>query len=196
MTDKIDKIYEPRISPRSAGFLEEMRQANPAGAELLDRNSAKANIAMAARGMRASSKLTQTELSQRSGLTQAVISRIEAPTGSMPTIETLMKYVEGLGGHLGLLFQGEVSSASTDSEAGANMPVAATASKRPKVKYLGDRSRLPLKLGRKAKRGGCAPAEELPPQEDAPTQEYDPLEIFKDAAEKSSGIDQAIARLV
>lgn len=109
MTDKIDKSHKPRISPRSKGFLDEMRAASPAGAEILDRNAAKANIAMAARGMRVASQLTQAELAKQSGLTQAVISRIETPSGSMPALETLMKYVAGLGGHLELEFKRETT---------------------------------------------------------------------------------------
>lgn len=138
ITDKFAEIYEPRISPRNAGFLNEMRKANPAGAELLDRNAAKANIAMVARGMRVAIQITQEQLSERSGLTQALISRIEAPTGSMPTIETLMKYVEGFGGHLGLLFGSEVSERPVTSATKVKKHVMTIGERLAKVKMAGN----------------------------------------------------------
>jgi transcriptional regulator with XRE-family HTH domain len=45
--------------------------------------------------------LTQTQLAQAAGLTQARISQIE--NGGATTLETLRAYVAGLGGHLDIV---------------------------------------------------------------------------------------------
>lgn len=96
------------IAPRDASrpsFLQELREANPAGAELLDKSEAKANIARSLRAMRKARNMTQEEVSTASGLTQPLISRLEAPTGPMPDLNSVMRYVSACGGHLSMDFQ-------------------------------------------------------------------------------------------
>lgn len=101
----------PRASSTSP-FLQELREANPAGAELLDKSEAKANIARSLRAMRKARNMTQEEVSAASGLTQPLISRLEAPTGSMPDLNSVMRYVSACGGHLSMDFRlGEAATA-------------------------------------------------------------------------------------
>lgn len=48
--------------------------------------------------------MTQRELETRSGLTQSVISRLEAPVGSLPNWDTVVRYVAACDGHMLLGF--------------------------------------------------------------------------------------------
>lgn len=101
----INDTGNPRREAQNATFLQELRQANPAGAELLDRNAAKANIARALRALRKARGLTQAEISEASGLTQPMISKLEAPVGSIPQLDSVMRYVTACNGHLNLDFR-------------------------------------------------------------------------------------------
>lgn len=90
-------------------FYEKMRAANPEGTALLDRNKAKAEIAMTLRGMRKDMGLTQDELRQASEtlgrpLTQPMISRMESPLGPMPNLDSLARYMAACGGRMQLEF--------------------------------------------------------------------------------------------
>ena len=108
----IGKTVDVRRDAPTRSFLQELREANPAGAELLDRSEAKANIARSLRAMRKARHMTQEEVSAASGLTQPMISRLEAPTGSMPDLNSVMRYVSACGGHLSMDFQlGEAATA-------------------------------------------------------------------------------------
>ena len=95
---------KPLREAQSSTFLQELRQANPAGAELLDRNAAKANIARALRAMRKARGLTQGQVSEASGLTQPMISKLEAPVGAIPQLDSVMRYVAACDGKLELDF--------------------------------------------------------------------------------------------
>lgn len=101
----IGKTGNARRDAPTRSFLQELREANPAGAELLDRSEAKANIARSLRAMRKARNMTQEEVSAASGLTQPLISRLEAPTGSMPELNSVMRYVSACGGHLSMDFR-------------------------------------------------------------------------------------------
>lgn len=101
----IGETGKARRDAPSRSFLQELREANPAGADLLDRNEAKANIARSLRAMRKARQMTQEEVSTASGLTQPLISRLEAPTGPMPDLNSVMRYVSACGGHLSLDFR-------------------------------------------------------------------------------------------
>ncbi len=108
----IGKTGNVRRDAPTRSFLQELREANPAGAELLDRNEAKANIARSLRAMRKARNMTQEEVSEVSGLTQPLISRLEALTGSMPDLNSVMRYVSACGGHLSMDFRlGETTAA-------------------------------------------------------------------------------------
>ena len=64
----------------------------------------KRKLALALRALRKSRSLTQVELEARSGMTQSMISRLEAPTGAMPNWDTVMRYVDACDGHILLGF--------------------------------------------------------------------------------------------
>lgn len=93
------------ISPRRHSFFEELRKANPAGARLLDENRTKADLATALRGLRMSRRLTQVQVAEASGLTQAAVSRMEAPTGPVPSFETVLRYAEACGAEMSVRFR-------------------------------------------------------------------------------------------
>lgn len=108
----IGETGNARRDAPTCSFLQELRDANPAGAELLDKSEAKANIARSLRAMRKARNMTQEEVSTASGLTQPLISRLEAPTGSMPDLNSVMRYVSACGGHLSMDFRlGEAATA-------------------------------------------------------------------------------------
>lgn len=112
----INDTGNPRREAQPSTFLQELRQANPAGAELLDRNAAKANIARALRALRKARGLTQAEISEATGLTQPMISKLEAPVGGIPQLDSVMRYVTACNGHLNLDFRlGEMAGVQQDA---------------------------------------------------------------------------------
>ncbi len=85
-------------------FRDRLRSSRPdvfggAGIDTLKRD-----LALALRAMRKDRGLTQSQLAAASGLKQAAISRLESPGGPLPRLETMMRYVDGCGGHLSLAF--------------------------------------------------------------------------------------------
>lgn len=62
-----------------------------------DQTAIKRDIALMLRALRKKAGLTQTELAVRTGLSQSHISKIEAPTGGLPEIESCARYVHGCG---------------------------------------------------------------------------------------------------
>ena len=101
----IGKTEKNHIEAQPSSFIQELRQANPAGAALLDKNAAKAGIARSLREMRKARRLTQEDVSKASGLTQPMISRLESPLGPMPALESVVRYVRACDGGLILSFQ-------------------------------------------------------------------------------------------
>ncbi|WP_108500938.1 helix-turn-helix domain-containing protein [Paracoccus indicus] len=94
-------------------IFERMREANPEGAAVLDRNQAKASIALALRAMRKKRNMTQSDLQRASRkhgrpLTQAMISRMESPIGHLPNIDSVMRYAQACDGKLDFMFGLEV----------------------------------------------------------------------------------------
>lgn len=81
-------------------FKDRIIAARPDAGEALARNALKADLALALRSLRKSRGLTQADVERRSTLSQPAISRLEAPTGSLPTWETVMRYVAACGGHM------------------------------------------------------------------------------------------------
>lgn len=55
-------------------------------------NSAKRELALALRSIRKKARLTQVQLSQRTGWSQPFISRLEAPTGALPSTQHVIDY--------------------------------------------------------------------------------------------------------
>ncbi|MCZ0962401.1 helix-turn-helix domain-containing protein [Paracoccus benzoatiresistens] len=103
--DMISKDQHPPRDEHPGSFIRELRKANPAGAELLNRNRARANIARSLRKMRKAQGMTQGQVSEASGMTQPMISRLESPLGSMPTLDSVMRYVTACNGHLSMDFR-------------------------------------------------------------------------------------------
>ncbi|WP_306752429.1 helix-turn-helix domain-containing protein [Paracoccus actinidiae] len=102
--DMISKGRHPRDA-HPGSFIRELVETNPTGAELLNRNAAKANIARSLRQMRKAKGMTQGQVSETSGINQPMISRLESPLGSMPKLDSVMGYVTACDGHLSLEFR-------------------------------------------------------------------------------------------
>lgn len=111
----INKDGYARKDASPGSLLQELRKANPAGAELLDRNPAKALLARSLREMRKARRMTQGEISAASGLTQPMISRLEAPLGPMPDMDSVMRYVTACTGRLSMDFRLEEGSGAAGS---------------------------------------------------------------------------------
>ena len=83
------KTFRSQLHERRTDILGEIR-----GHEL------KRKLALALRALRKEKGMTQTDVEHRSGLTQPAISRLEAPTGSLPNWDTVMRYVAACDGHM------------------------------------------------------------------------------------------------
>lgn len=67
-------------------------------------NTPKRRLALALRALRKNTKLTQEQIALKSGLRQSQISKMEAPTGPMPTTDSLNRYADACGSDLCLAF--------------------------------------------------------------------------------------------
>lgn len=105
MGSNLTNEIESRPGVDQEAFMKELRAANPRGAELLDRNRAKANIAMSLRELRKARKMTQEDVSVASGLPQPMISRLESPLGPMPALDSVMRYAAACDAHAALGFR-------------------------------------------------------------------------------------------
>lgn len=76
---------------------EKMLDVIPGLRESLDANAAKRNLALALRAVRKRAGLTQEDLAVKMGVSQAAISKLEAPTGSMPMTDTIHRYAAACG---------------------------------------------------------------------------------------------------
>lgn len=85
-------------------FRARLRAARPEIADLARGNEVKRKLALALRALRKERGLTQRDVEGRSGLSQSMLSRLEAPTGSLPNWETVMRYVTACDGHMLLGF--------------------------------------------------------------------------------------------
>jgi transcriptional regulator with XRE-family HTH domain len=81
-----------------------LRDARPDIAERASGNEMKRKLALALRALRKSRGMTQRDVEARSGMTQSMISRLEAPAGALPNWETVLRYVEACDGHMLLGF--------------------------------------------------------------------------------------------
>lgn len=88
----------------TSDFRHRLRAARPDIAQRESGNEVKRKLALALRALRKSRGMTQRELEQRSGMTQPVISRLEAPDGPLPNWDTVLRYVEACDGHMMLGF--------------------------------------------------------------------------------------------
>ncbi|MEH6523580.1 helix-turn-helix domain-containing protein [Sulfitobacter sp.] len=77
---------------------------DPEFANAMEENKRKRKLAVTLRSLRHAANLTQTEAAKLSGLKQSHISKLEAATGAMPTLETLLKYAAACNAELSLDF--------------------------------------------------------------------------------------------
>ena len=85
-------------------FRERLRAHRPDVAERAQGNALKRKLALALRALRKERGLTQKDVEARSGLSQSMVSRLEAPSGSLPNWETVARYVGACDGHMLLGF--------------------------------------------------------------------------------------------
>ncbi|HBR42132.1 MAG TPA: hypothetical protein DD951_12595 [Sulfitobacter pontiacus] len=86
--------------------------AHPQLAERQAQNVRKREIAVKLRALRDARGLTQDEVAAAAGMTQSIIARLESLSGSVPSLESIERYVTACGGHFALL----ISDKQIDSE--------------------------------------------------------------------------------
>jgi transcriptional regulator with XRE-family HTH domain len=91
-------------APIEPSFRDRLRSVRPDIAERLPGNEFKRKLALALRALRKERGMTQRDVEGRSGLSQSMVSRLEAPTGSLPNWDTVMRYVAACDGHMLLGF--------------------------------------------------------------------------------------------
>ncbi|UWR33527.1 helix-turn-helix domain-containing protein [Sulfitobacter sp. W027] len=90
----------------------ELRRAHPDLAGHQAKNALKRGIAVRLRALRDARGLTQDEVAAAAGMTQSMIARLEALSGSVPSLQSIERYIDACGGHLALL----ISDKEIDSE--------------------------------------------------------------------------------
>lgn len=85
-------------------FRDRLRGLRPDIAERGQGHEFKRKLALALRALRKERGMTQKDVEGRSGLSQSMVSRLEAPTGSLPNWDTVMRYVAACDGHMLLGF--------------------------------------------------------------------------------------------
>jgi len=78
-------------------FRDKLRAANPEIAERSDLHDIKESLARSLRSIRKSKGIVQTQIEARSELAQTAVSRLEAPRGALPNLDTLRRYLEACG---------------------------------------------------------------------------------------------------
>lgn len=91
-------------TPAAPTFRKSVERARPDLAERARGNEVKRKLALALRALRKERGLTQKDMEARSGLSQSMVSRLEAPTGALPNWETVTRYVAACDGHMLLGF--------------------------------------------------------------------------------------------
>lgn len=84
-------------------FRDNLHRAQPALADRKRKNSRKRAIAIKLRALRDARGMTQGEVAAAAGMTQSMIARLEALSGSVPSLESIERYVEACRSHLALL---------------------------------------------------------------------------------------------
>jgi len=86
-------------------LMEAARKKRPDAVELLNNNPLRVQIARQLRTARKEAGLTQAQLSAESGMSQPVISGMESPTGPMPEVESMDRFMRACGKKLWLGFE-------------------------------------------------------------------------------------------
>lgn len=89
----------------SGNLQEAARKRRPDAVELLEEDPLRVQIARQLRTARKEAGLTQAQLSEASGMSQPVISGMESPTGPMPEIESMDRFMQACGKKLTLGFR-------------------------------------------------------------------------------------------
>lgn len=120
---------KPKLTPEQQAAIAEIRQRarqdRPGPDELIDRGEIDELVphgqfmelrvlAAQLRRLREEQGLSLTDVSERSGLTRAAVSRLENGWNVNPTLDTLFRYAAALGAHVSL--SAAVDPASPDSE--------------------------------------------------------------------------------
>jgi DNA-binding phage protein len=79
----------------------------PDVAKLILEDARKRAIALQLRALRKSRGMTQRDVERLSGLTQPAISRLESPSGALPHLETVERYVHACSGKVELVITTE-----------------------------------------------------------------------------------------
>lgn len=87
-------------------FRSEVRNLRPDVVSDIQNNELKRKLALALRALRKEKGMTQKDVEANSDLTQPMISRLEAPSGSLPNWDTVTRYVAACGGHMLVGFSG------------------------------------------------------------------------------------------
>ena len=85
-------------------LMEAARRKRADAVDLLESNPLRAQIARQLRTARKEAGLTQAQLSAESGMSQPVISGMESPTGPMPEVESMDRFMRACGKKLWLGF--------------------------------------------------------------------------------------------
>jgi transcriptional regulator with XRE-family HTH domain len=83
-----------------SSFRSELRKFRPDVAAAVKNSENKRKLALALRALRKDKGLTQKDIEKLSTLTQPAISRLESPTGPIPNLDTISRYVEACKGHM------------------------------------------------------------------------------------------------
>ena len=78
-------------------FRDKLRAANPEIAERAEAHVIKESLARSLRSIRKSKGIVQTQIEARAEMAQTAVSRLEAPRGALPNLETLRRYLEACG---------------------------------------------------------------------------------------------------
>ena len=85
-------------------FRDELRQRRPDLDREIRKNNVRRQLALALRSLRKAREMTQKDIEKNSDLAQSAISKLESPLGPLPTLKTIMKYVQACNGHILLSF--------------------------------------------------------------------------------------------
>jgi transcriptional regulator with XRE-family HTH domain len=91
------------VHKKAPPLREQLHQARPDLAERQAKNVRKRAIAIKLRTLRDARGQTQVEVAEAAGMTQAMIARLEALSGPLPSLESIERYVDACGGEMALL---------------------------------------------------------------------------------------------
>jgi DNA-binding XRE family transcriptional regulator len=85
-------------------------EARPDLAQRVIKNARKRELALQLRALRRARGLMQEDVGNLSGLGRACVVQMEAPSGDLPSIEDLDRYVAACGGHMEITVSAKTSA--------------------------------------------------------------------------------------